>query len=153
MKLAILIYIRFHIKCPIKVTLGREVHEVKVGFLDSFLLFRSSGDRVNCWKKMAVSLPLTIFFVVSTSTCALVTKHPGNETLSVLLLASTAAGYNSSLSTLYQTGRTTCLLRKQRKIWDTSYNYYFLKIRFVLQNTQNFDNNCRRIPERLRTCI
>ena len=49
---------------------------------------------------MAVPLLLTIFYVVSTTTCALATKHPRNETLSVLLLASTAASYNTSPSTL-----------------------------------------------------
>ena len=51
---------------------------------------------------MAVPLLLhvTIFCVVLTTTCALVTKHPRNETLSVLLLASTAANYNTSPSTL-----------------------------------------------------
>ena len=45
---------------------------------------------------MAVPLLLTIFYVVLTTTCALVTKSPRNETLSVLLLASTAASYNTS---------------------------------------------------------
>ena len=49
---------------------------------------------------MAVPLLLTIFYVVLTTTWALVIKHPGNETLSVLLLASTAASYNTSPSTL-----------------------------------------------------
>ena len=49
---------------------------------------------------MAVPLLLTIFYLVLTTTCALVTKPPRNETLSVLLLASTAASYNTSPSTL-----------------------------------------------------
>ena len=49
---------------------------------------------------MAFSLLLTVFYVLLTTTCALVTKPPRNETLSVLLLASTAASYNTSPSTL-----------------------------------------------------
>ena len=52
------------------------------------------------YKEMAVRLFLTIFCFVSTSTCAPVTKLPRNETLSVLLLASTAASYNTTPSTL-----------------------------------------------------
>ena len=51
-------------------------------------------------QKMAAPLLLTIFYVVLTTACALVTKPRRNETLSVLLLASTAASYNTSPSTL-----------------------------------------------------
>ena len=49
---------------------------------------------------MAVPLLLTIIFVVLTTTCALATMHPRNETLSVLLHASTDSSYNTSPSTL-----------------------------------------------------
>ena len=52
------------------------------------------------YEEMAVPLLLTIFYVVLTTSCALVTKNPRNETLSVLLLASTAASFNTSPSTL-----------------------------------------------------
>ena len=55
--------------------------------------------RLKC-EEMAVPLLLTILYLVLTTTCALVTKHPRNETLSILLLASTAASYNNSPSTL-----------------------------------------------------
>ena len=66
---------------------------------------------------MAASVLLTIFFVVLTTTCALVTKHPRNETLSVLLLASTAASYNTSPSTLSK-WMNDLLIKGAKENWD-----------------------------------
>ena len=66
---------------------------------------------------MSVPLLLTIFYVVLTTTCTLVTMHPRNETLSVLLLASTDSSYNTSPSTLSK-WVNDLLIKGSKKNWD-----------------------------------
>ena len=87
---------------------------------------------------MAVPLLLTIFYVVLTTTCALVTKHARNETLSVLLLASTAASYNTTPTTLSK-WVNDLLIKEVKENWGYQLQLSLLdtKVRTIVHDCKN----------------
>ena len=73
---------------------------------------------------MSVSLLMAIFYVALTTTGAFVTKYHRNETLSVLLLASTDASYNTSPSTLSKWAND--LLKRANEDWSYQLELFLL---------------------------
>ena len=81
---------------------------------------------------MAVPLLITLFYVVPTATCALALKYPRNETLSVLLLASTDSSYGTSPPTLSEW--VNDLLKEANDKWSYQLELYLLdtKVRIIV---------------------
>ena len=89
---------------------------------------------------MATPLLPAVFYVVLTSTCALLAEHPQNVTLSVLLLASTDSSYNTSPSTLSE-WVNDLLIKGAKENWGYQLQLSILdtKVRVIVHGCKNFE--------------